>query len=477
VARSAGDDVGANVVHTHSLNTELDMRAPALIALVTAVACRGIDTPGPMTLPTPFVVSTPHPDAKLGANRGEIVWVALPAQTIVNADEVTIRVASTGETVSVKAVNGGLDPVPVSAALGDQLQLTVTKDIGADIASYGIAIAGSKGPVVIRTSPPPKKRDVPLNTVIVIVFSEPISPESLERGAVSLTSSGTPISGTLAFADSAHLTMSFTPDAPLAPATDYTMTITQGVTNVDGQSLRQSMVVPFTTTDPSVGLQKYEVTGAVTDDAGTPLAGALLYFSYLQSYAPGWTYSQMHVQTDGAGRFVADIPGLPGSMKGPPGTEDAMAFLDFASAGESYDSDSRYILASAMSDLRVHLTRRREIASGDSMSVFVAPDNSICVNNTQDMHPWPTEWVCATIHVMPSSDGQLTITATPTDGATLPGLEAEPEDWSTQYFSLYPTTGTLTFPVTHGVPQRLMVEIPWGSSGANFMVKTTLVPP
>ena len=61
--------------------------------------------------------------------------------------------------------------------------------------------------------------------------------------------------------------------------------------------------------------------------------------------------------------------------------------------------------------------------------------------------------------------------------AALPALEAEAEDWSSLNYSIYPATGTLRFRLSRGMPQRVMIEIPFGSAHSmSFMVKTTLVP-
>jgi len=48
-------------------------------------------------------------------------------------------------------------------------------------------------PVIVRTNPPPKKRDVPLNAAIVIVFSEPVDGRTLNSSAVQLLRGTTPV--------------------------------------------------------------------------------------------------------------------------------------------------------------------------------------------------------------------------------------------------------------------------------------------
>jgi hypothetical protein len=277
------------------------------------------------------------------------------------------------------------------------------------------------------------------------------------------------------------VTSVLTPAAPLSPNTDYTLTVSQEIRDLAGEALFAPVTITFTTAPPAPlpppsTATFFHVTGSVTDDAGSPVAGATVSLTTLTSLAPTTRYTQTLLTSDSTGRFVADVPSVPESMNGPPGMSGAMAF---AWADKNpYDGDAEYVFASGVSNLRLRLWRRREIAAGDSAIVVVSPDNPICLNNTQDMHPWPQEWVCATIHVMPAADGQLTITATPTEpGIAPPALESEPEDWTTQYFSISPTTGALTFPVQRGVPQRVEIEIPWGSSRSlSFVVKTSLTP-
>ena len=480
-------------------DTWVRMRVAALAAAAAAFGCRGIDTPRPAAPSTPFVVSTPHPDiaATLSESRGDLAWVALPAGTLPHADVVTIRLASTGQTVTARASDGGLDPVPVSAAMGDELQLTVTKAGSSDVASYDIALSGSKGPIVIRISPPPKKRDVPLNAVIVIVFSEPIFGASLTPSAVSLTIGGAPVAGQLGFADSTHVTALFIPNAPLIPATDYTLTVTQGIRNVDGQTLREPVVIQFRTTDssstPPSGVLKFHVSGTVTDDADTPLSGT--YINFWINPLPGQrTPGQVIATTDADGKFTADLNSVFGSASGPPGTADAIAF---AFATKDGVSDNRYVLASGISDLRFKLYRAPRIIAGDSVLVTITPNDGVCVNNTQDMHPWPQEWRCRTIHVSPSAvDGSMRIAVGPcqTTCETI-ALHAEPMDTVVNgarlradslynirfgnwlFDSLNPATGTLTVPIAHGISMLVDVEMPWLNARAEtFWLRTSFAP-
>ena len=457
-------------------------RLTALALLAAVTSCGGIDAPRPRATASPFVVSTPRPmlaSTSVAASTGDIVWIAIPAGTMPGADRVTIQVARTGETVTATAVDGGLDPVPLSATLGDQLRLTVTETGSSDVASYTTVVSRSKGPVVIRTSPPPAKRDVPLNTVIVIVFSEPVAGASLTPDVVRLTSGGATVAGRLGFSDSTHLTAFFQPDAPLTPATDYTLTITQGIRNADGQVLSEPVTVQFTTTaalsPTSNALEEFHVNGTVTDEVNTPLSGA--WVAFRTPNLPGFRYSQLDTGSDGGGKFSLDLRALLGMVGAPP---MALAPIAFAwAAKDGYVTDYRYVMSNETSNLHFTLYKQKWIVPGDSVLLTVTPNDAVCDNNTQDMHPWPVEWRCRTVYISPSAvEGTLHLSIQPCQSTCL-GLYAEPMDasangarldadstYSTRYgywtfMSLYPTTGTLNATMLKGFPMFVQVEVPW----------------
>jgi hypothetical protein len=208
----------------------------------------------PVTAVSPFVVSNPHAGvgaaataAGASASASDVVYVALPPGSIPNAEVVTIRVRPGGAGVTATAVDGGLDPVPVPAEAGDTLDVEVRLTGTTTLVRFTLIVPKSVRPTVVRTSPPTKKRDIPLNMSILVVFSEPIAAPTLNGSSVQLVKGTTRVPGQLAFADPAHLTATFTPDSLFAPATDYTLTVTQAVQDLDGQSLETPVTVEFTT--------------------------------------------------------------------------------------------------------------------------------------------------------------------------------------------------------------------------------------
>jgi hypothetical protein len=208
-----------------------------------------------------FVVSSPQTPAGAtrdassfggGAGPSNVVYVALPPGSIPNAELITITVHPTGATLTAKPVDGGLDPVAVPATLGDTLYID-TRVSGSAVPVRNILPVGPHGrPVVIRTSPPHRKRDVPLNTDVLVVFSEPILPTSVTSSTVQLTTGTGQVQAQLAFTDSTHVMSTLTPLTPLSPATDYTLTISQTIQDFAGETLAVPVVVTFTTA-PAAG--------------------------------------------------------------------------------------------------------------------------------------------------------------------------------------------------------------------------------
>jgi hypothetical protein len=235
------------------------VRSGVAVSCVVAltIACSDASAPATVdkaTATSPFVLSNAHAgfagsassDASLSV-AGTVAYVALPPGAIPNSERVELRVRPGGSTTSVIAVDGGMDPVPVAASPGDSLDIAVHRTTSGAPIAFPMTVPRNARPIVVRTSPPPNKRDVPLNMSVVIVFSEPIATSTVTATTVYLSRGTTRVPGDLTFADAANLTALFTPSSPLDPATDYSLTITSGVADLDGQTLETAVHVPFTT--------------------------------------------------------------------------------------------------------------------------------------------------------------------------------------------------------------------------------------
>jgi hypothetical protein len=175
-----------------------------------------------------------------------MVYVSLPPGAIPSAENVLIRHRRSGYSLTVLLVDGGFDPVLVPAAVGDTVEVITTKS-GGEAVHLRLVVPARRPPRVVRTVPPRGKTDVSLNARMLVVFSEPIDPQTLAATSVQLLRGTERVPGQVEFVDSDYLTAAFVPEAPLAPATRYQLVVTQAIRDHDGEPLEAPMVAEFTT--------------------------------------------------------------------------------------------------------------------------------------------------------------------------------------------------------------------------------------
>ncbi len=210
----------------------------------------------------------------------------------------------------------------------------------------------------------------------------------------------------------------------------------------------------------------FEMTGTVTDDEGRPVAGAkvTIILDYSESYgAEPW------VLTDQAGRYTVKFIGVPGSNRGPAGTEESMAFAQVEVSG--YGRLARYLLGTTrdlVENFRVHLIKR--ITAGESALLTIAPDDGVCAIDTLP----DRDFICATaLRVVAPRDGIMRVEAVPTQaGSALPMLEV----WGGQTGAPRTQPGSPTaLRVTAGTQYTVDVAVPWGiNARQSFIVKTSM---
>jgi hypothetical protein len=143
------------------------------------------------------------------------------------------------------------------------------------------------------------------------------------------------------------------------------------------------------------------LTGRVTDAAtGGAIAGALVSIN-----------GRYRVVADNSGQF--SVAGL----------------LDYGSnhdftyvSAENYVADYRYIRGTTQN---VHLHRIERIAAGESKLVTIAPDDTLCVNNTQDTPGIGPDYLCRSVFVVAPNDGAVTIEVVSTRDGEHPRVEVE----------------------------------------------------
>jgi len=191
-----------------------------------------------------LLVSEPIP-APFGAGAGQVAWVALEAGAVTSGFTAQVRMSS-GGTVRRAVINGGFDPAPLAAVVGDTVTVTVSDPAGRVVGTWQAQVKEKKPLFIVRTEPPPRKRGVPLNAGLLVVFSEPVDPGTVTDQTLRLFNGGIPQRGQVHLSPDG-ISAVFQPVGFLHPNTDYLLDITAGVRGLDGEPLATPLQVAFTT--------------------------------------------------------------------------------------------------------------------------------------------------------------------------------------------------------------------------------------
>ena len=178
------------------------------------------------------------------ANTAAAVYVSLPPHSAPGVSTARVRNRRTGESVVIAMINDGFDPVPIAAGVGDDLTIELGDSTSAT-SSTTVRVPPRRPPRIVRTDPPNGKTDVPLNSQILVVFSEPVDPGTAAT-AVQLTNGSQTVAG-IAALSSSGIVAEFLPNAALAASTKYTLIVTTALRDLVGDALEQGTRIDFTT--------------------------------------------------------------------------------------------------------------------------------------------------------------------------------------------------------------------------------------
>lgn len=244
--------------------------------------------------------SAPALSASGSTDPAPVAYISLPPGTIPSGVAATIRNRSTATGLTVSMTDGGFDPVPIAAGAGEVLDIEIRMAGGAAPSTFVRTVPGKRPPRVVRTQPPRGKRDVALNTMVLVIFSEPIDAMTLTETSLQVLRGGVRVAGRLAFGDTAHLTVVFTPLAPLQEGTEYQLIATQAVRDLDGEPLETPLTAEFRT----VSTAESALTGRIAFANWTSISVINVDGSGLTSLidddGQGWTYMSPAWSPDGS---------------------------------------------------------------------------------------------------------------------------------------------------------------------------------
>lgn len=222
----------------------------------------------------------------------DVVYVSLPTGTLPNGELATVRNTRTGNTAIVHVSDGGFDPVPMSGRAGDAVELSVIDRANAPVYMSTLYVPVRRPPRIVHSIPSKGKTDSPLNTHVIVVFSEPVDGSSVNASSIRLLRGSTSVAGTVKFLDPSmdanQLSVVFVPDKPLLAHTQYELQVTTEVRDLSGDAMEAGVKVPFATGESATGApasirvvpdsmlqlvvgDSYQLTATVLDAAGNAL--------------------------------------------------------------------------------------------------------------------------------------------------------------------------------------------------------------
>jgi len=178
----------------------------------------------------------------------EVSYVSLAPGSIPEGDSVEVRNATSGVLRGASMVEGGVDAIPIPASVGDELEITILRS-GLVIMRMMVPVPVESPPRVVRTKPPRGRTRVPLNSVIVITATEPLSPGTVTAQTARVLQNAVPVPATVSLS-SDGLRVVLIPEQPLQPVSTYVISVSTAVRDVAGDPFASEYTSSFTTGDP-----------------------------------------------------------------------------------------------------------------------------------------------------------------------------------------------------------------------------------
>lgn len=237
------------------------------------------ELPTELQVSNPVVASTlsaPHAARILADENGEnVVYVALPTGAVPQGARAAVRRVGDELPINLPVLDGGFDPVAIRALPTDSIEIVVTNAAGGVLLSARAAVKPSRPPKIVRTFPPRKKSDMPLNSSMVVVVGEPLDRTTVSTKSVRLFAGRREIAGSVQVLDDGT-SVAFTPDAELERNQEYRLVLGAAIADLEGETLGSDFVVGFRTGTSLLGPPARLV---VSPDSLLLLVGSTYQFS------------------------------------------------------------------------------------------------------------------------------------------------------------------------------------------------------
>ncbi|MEM0963733.1 MAG: Ig-like domain-containing protein [Bacteroidota bacterium] len=219
-----------------------------------------------------------------------------------------------------------------------------------------LALVSTVPPVVVDADPEAGEDGHPVTDPIRLEFSRPLDAATAEP-AFSLvpTAGGDPVAGTIAFERNGY-ELVFTPDAPLAARTDYTLTLAASATTANGNALDgdsdgtagSDFVLTFVSSFPDTSAPRLSASDPSPNSQGSELQ-PVVTVTFNEEIDPATLDGRVVLEINGgatvAGAFVHELAGVVGE------TPDARSTVSFApNAPLAADTRYRFAIESGVED-------------------------------------------------------------------------------------------------------------------------------
>ena len=194
--------------------------------------------------PPPISPGGIQPELTVRSTGDSVSYVSFPPETFPGADSLRVDNLANGATAGSALFEGGLDPLPIAASVGDTLQLIVWTGVVGEVMFRGVPLETAI--TVVRTKPRRSRTSVPINLSVAVVFSEPAQLASVNPQTVQLQRGGQPVPAALHLRPDG-LVVEIVPAGLLAHETTYTIVVTTDVRDLSGDPLPSPFQSEFTT--------------------------------------------------------------------------------------------------------------------------------------------------------------------------------------------------------------------------------------